>query len=202
MLTPTAAALLAALAVLATPEKAQKQSWESAVKPEANAFFWPRAARVEVDGKVAGQGSLTLETADPQRSFRIKVSAPGFEAEEATVQAARIANGQFYLALRPAGFGQRLDPLDPSAMALAASALWKAGRRGDAAEYAEQSLSRGNTPLANRILGDYWKGRGDRDKAVRYYTMYLSLASAPADGPEIRQWLMQDRPGDITIPER
>jgi hypothetical protein len=191
--------LVAACVASAAPEK---QSWESTLKPAANASFWPRSALVEIDGKAVGRGSAALEVGDPKRTFRIRVSAAGFETEEAVVEAGRIANRQFLMALRPAGFAQRVDPADPVGMALAAAALWRAGRADDAAEYAEQSLSGGNTPLANRVLGDVWRSRGDRDRAIRYYTMYLSLSDDPPGAAEIRAWLLQPRPGDIALPER
>jgi hypothetical protein len=47
-----------------------------------------------------------------------------------------------------------------------------------------------------------WRRRGDREKATKHYTMYLSLTDSPPDAPEIRAWLMQPRPGDITVPAR
>jgi tetratricopeptide (TPR) repeat protein len=170
--------------------------------PEARADFLPRTALIEVDGQVRGRGFVKLEVADPKRTFRLRVSAEGFETEEAVVEAARVASRDYVLALRPAGFAGRVDPANATSMALAADALWKAGRADHAAEYAERSLKAGNTPLANRILGDVWKRRGDRDQATRYYTMYLSLTNDPPDAPEIKAWLMQPRPGDITLPVR
>jgi hypothetical protein len=197
---PSAAALLAALAVLAAPP--EKQSWDTVQVPEARADFLPQSALIEVDGQARGRGFVRLEVTDPKRTFRIRVSAEGFETEEAVVEAGRIANRQYFLALRPAGFDRKVDTRDAASMALAASALWKAGRVDDAADYAEQSVRTGNTPLANRVLGDVWRRRGDRDQAVKFYAMYLSLADNPADGAEIKAWLMQDRPGDITIPAR
>ncbi len=190
------------LAALAAPPAPAKQSWTDAVKPEVSAEFLPRSARIEVDGKEVGRGFAKLEVADPKRTFRVRVSADGFETEEATVEAARVQDREFLLALRPAGFVQRLSPGDARGMALAASALWRAGRADDAAAYAEQSLAVANVALANRVLGDVWRARGDRDQATRYYTMYLSLMENPADGPEIKAWLMQPRPGDITIPAK
>ncbi|HUL61343.1 MAG TPA: tetratricopeptide repeat protein [Anaeromyxobacteraceae bacterium] len=193
----SAAAVVAALAALAAPAK---QSWESSKRPEVTAEFLPRSAAVEVDGEAKGRGFVALEVADPKRTFRIRVSAEGFEPEEKVVEAGRVANRQFFLALRPAGFGKKVDPADAASMALASSALWRAGRADDAADYAEQSLSTGNSPLANRVMGDVWRRRGDRDKAVRYYTMYLSLTDNPPDAPEIKAWLMQPKPGDITVP--
>jgi hypothetical protein len=196
---PSAIALLAALAALAAPAK---QSWDSTVKPAANAEFLPHSALVEIDGQAQGRGFVHLEVADPKRTFRLRVSAEGFETEEAVVEAARVASRDYVLALRPAGFAGRVDPANATSMALAADALWKAGRADHAAEYAERSLKAGNTPLANRILGDVWKRRGDRDQATRYYTMYLSLTNDPPDAPEIKAWLMQPRPGDITLPVR
>jgi hypothetical protein len=199
MIAPSVAAVLVALAALADPPK---QSWDAAMKPDVDAQFMPRSALVEVDGKSRGRGTVTFEVGDPKRTYRIRVSAEGFEPEEAVVEAGRIANRQFFLALRPAGFGRKVDPADAVSMALAASALLKAGRADDAAEYAEQSLRTGSTPLANRVLGDVWRSRGDPDKATRYYAMYLSLADDPPDGPEIKAWLSQPRPGDITIPAR
>ena len=75
-------------------------------------------------------------------------------------------------------------------------------RVDDAADYAQQSFRGGNTPLANRVLGDVWRRRGDRDQATRYYTMYLSLSDHPADEAAIREWLLQPRAGDITIPAK
>jgi hypothetical protein len=186
-----------ALALLAAP---QKESWDAANPAMARASFLPRSAVIEVDGQARGRGSVELAVADPSRTFRVRLSAEGFEPVEAVVQAGAIARQQFYLALRPAGFDRKVDPSDAPSMALAASALWRAGRVDDAADYAEQSLQGGNTPLANKVLGEVWRRRGDRDQAVRYFTMYLSIATNPADGPEIKAWLMQDRPGDITIP--
>jgi hypothetical protein len=201
----SAAAILASLAVLTASgdqPAGKKQSWDSVTTPEARADFLPQSALIEVDGQPKGRGFVKLEVADPKRTFRIRVSAEGFETEEAVVEAERIANRQYYLALRPAGFDGRVDTRDAASMARAASALWRAGRIDDAADYAEQALRTGNPPLANRVLGDVWKRRGDRDKAVRYYSMYLSLTDNPPDGAEIREWLMQPRPGDITIPAK
>ena len=65
-------------------------------------------------------------------------------------------------------------------------AMWQMtwGRADDAAEYADYSLRLASTPLANRVLGDVWRKRGDREQE------------------EIRAWLLQDRPGDITIPAK
>ena len=198
---PSTAAILAALAVLAAPP--EKQSWDSVQKPPRRG---PTSCRRRPSsrwtGRPRGRGFVKLEVADPKRTFRIRVSAEGFETEEAVVEAGRIANRQYFLALRPAGFERKVDTQDAASMALAAAALWKAGRVDDAADYAEQSLRTGNTPLANRVLGDVWRRRGDRDRALKHYTMYLSLADNPPDGPEIRAWLMQDRPGDITVPAR
>jgi hypothetical protein len=193
------AAVLVAFAALADPAR---QPWDTAVKPEANAEFLPRSAAVEIDGQVRGHGWVLLEVGDPARTFRVRVSAEGFEPREAVVEASRIANHRYVLALRPVGFEGRVDAGDARSMALAAAALLRANRVDDAQEYAEQSLTTGNTPLANRVLGDVWRRRGDRDRATKYYTMYLSLADDPKDGPEIREWLLQPRPGDITIPAR
>lgn len=196
----TVAAALAALSALAAP--AEKQSWESTVKPETNAVFLPRSALVEVDGAPRGRGSVHLEIEDRTRTFRVRVSAEGFETQEAVVEAARVADKDFALALRPAGYAKPVAARDASSMALAAAALLRAGRVDDAADYAEWSLRSGNTPLANRVLGDVWRRRGDRDQATRYYTMYLSIAEHPRDEAEIRAWLLQDKAGDITIPAK
>jgi tetratricopeptide (TPR) repeat protein len=200
MLAASAATLFVSLAFLATPP--EKQSWESAETPDVRAEFLPQSAQIEVDGKVLGRGYVLLKVPDPKRALRVRVSAPGFEPEERVVEAGRVVNKQYFLALRPSGFEQKLDARDAAGMARAASALWQAGRVDDAADYAQASLGAGNTPLANRILGEVWRRRGDRDQAVRYFTMYLSLAENPPDGPEIKAWLMQDRPGDITIPNK
>jgi tetratricopeptide (TPR) repeat protein len=197
-----AASVVALLVTLAAPAAPQKQSWESTVKPEAEAWFLPRSALVEVDGQPQGRGLAKIDAADPKRTYRLRVSAEGFETEEAVVESGRVANRQFALALRPAGFDRRVDPTDAGVMARAASALWKAGRADDAADYADASLKAGNTPLANRVLGDVWRARGDRDQATRYYTMYLSLMQNPPDAAEIKAWLMEPRPGDITIPAK
>jgi hypothetical protein len=202
---PAATALLLALAVTAEqskPAQPPRTSWES-VQPQSVTFeIMPRSARVEVDGKVQQPGLITIDVADPQRTFRVRASAEGFETQEATVVAGKVANRQVIVALRPSGYERTVDASDASSMALAAAALWRAKRVDDAAAYAEQSLQITNTDLANRVLGDVWRQRGDRDKATRYYTMYLSLVENPRDGPEIRAYLMQDRPGDITIPAR
>jgi len=192
-------AVLAAMATLATPAK---ESWDSVLKPDVHVETLPHSALVEVDGQARGRGFVTIEVKDPKAILRIRVSAEGFETEEAAVEAARVANGQFVLALRPVGFARRVDAGDAPSMALAAEALLRAGRADEAAEYAEQSLRAGKTPLANRVLGDVWRRRGDRDQATRYYSMYLSLADNPPDGPEIRAWLSRPRDGDITVPAR
>ena len=51
-----------------------------------------------------------------------------------------------------------------------------------------------------RVLGDVWRRRGDRDRAVRHYASYLSLAQDPPEAAEIRAWVSQGK-GDITIPQ-
>jgi hypothetical protein len=199
MPTASTAALLASLALLAAPPK---QDFEATQTKDVRAEFLPRSAVIEVDGKERGRGHVLIELADPKRTFKVRVSAEGFEPAEAVVEAGKVVHREYFLALRPAGFDRKVDTQDPASMALAASALWRAGRVDDAADYAEQSMRKGNTALANRILGEVWRRRGDRDKAVAYFTMYLSLTDNPPDGPEIRAWLMQDRPGDITVPAK
>jgi hypothetical protein len=193
------AGALAALAVLAPPEK---QPFEATRGRDARAEFLPKSALIEVDGKPLGRGYAMLPIGDTARTYRVRVSAEGFEPVERVLEASKIVDKQAFLALRPAGFTQPVDVADSASMAQAAQALWKAGRLDDAVDYAEQSFTTGNTPLANRVLGEVWRQRGDRDKAVRYFTMYLSLADNPPDGPAIRAWLLQDRPGDITIPAK
>jgi tetratricopeptide (TPR) repeat protein len=195
------AAAVAALAALAPPA-APKQSWDATMRPEGYAAFLPHTAAVEVDGKVVGRGSVQVEVTDPARRIHLRVSADGFEPEEATVEAGRVADREFMVVLRPAGWTKRLDPRDASATALAAADLWRAGHVDAAAEYADYSLRLANTPLANRVLGDVWRKRGDREKATQYYTKYLSISENAAEKEEIRAWLMQDRPGDITIPAK
>jgi tetratricopeptide (TPR) repeat protein len=172
------------------------------VRAEGYAAFLPHGALVEVDGKERGRGSVKLEVSDPKQTFRIRVSAEGFEPEERTVEAGRIGDREFMFVLRPAGWTGRIAPGDASSTALAAAELWRAGRVDDAAEYADYSLRLANTPLANRVLGDVWRKRGDREKATQYYTMYLSISENAGEKEEIRAWLMQDRPGDITIPAK
>jgi tetratricopeptide (TPR) repeat protein len=203
MIATCSAALLAALAVMApapAPPPPTAQSLEATRALETRADFLPRSALIEVDGQVRGRGYVKLELGDGRRTFKVRVSAEGYQTEELVVEAARVVDRQFVLALRPVGFDRRIDTRDAASMALAASALWRAGRVDDAADYAEESLRTGNTALANRVLGDVWRKRGDRDQAVKYYAMYLSLMDDPPDAKEIRAWLMQDRPGDIVIP--
>ncbi len=195
------AAAVAALTALAPPEQ-PKQSWSATMRPDGFAAFLPHTAVVEVDGKVAGRGSVQVEVADPKRTFRVRVSAEGFEPEEATVEAAHVADREFMIVLRPVGFAERIAPNDASATARAAAELWRAGRVDDAAEYADYSLRLANTPLANRVMGDVWRKRGDREKAVQYYTMYMSISENAAEKEQIRAWLLQERPGDITIPAK
>lgn len=194
-----AAAGLVPLAAFSGPAK---ESWDSVVKPEAKVEVMPRRARLEVDGKERGRGFATLDVTDPRRKFRVRATAEGFEPAEAVVEGGAIADQSFFLALRPLGFGstRRLDPRDAPSMAQAAAALWRAGRVDDAAEYAEQSLRGGETALANRVLGDVWRRRGDRDRAVRHYASYLSLAQDPPEAAEIRAWVSQGK-GDITVPQ-
>jgi tetratricopeptide (TPR) repeat protein len=195
---------LAVLAAVTAGAGPAKQSWDSEVKPVVRVQVLPNAARVEVDGQARGSGLVTLEVTDPKRTFRVRASAEGFETEEAVVEAGKVANLHFFLALRPVGFGSSgsLDPGDAARMAQAAEVLWRAGRVDAAAEYAEQALLGGRNALANRVLGDVWRRRGDRDQATRYYAAYLSLAADPPDGAEIRAWLTQPRAGDITVPAR
>jgi tetratricopeptide (TPR) repeat protein len=197
MIAMTTTTVLLALTLLADPAK---ESWEAVNPAMARASFMPRSALIEVDGQPRGRGSVELEVTDPKRTFRVRLSAEGFEPAEAVVEAGKIAHRQFHIALRPAGFDRPVDTTDAPSLALAAAALWRAGRADDAADYAEQSLRNGNTALANKVLGEVWRMRGNRDQAVRFFTMYLSLAPNSSDAPEIKSWLMQDRPGDITIP--
>ncbi len=190
---------LAPLAALAGPAK---ETWDSVMKPEAKVEVLPHSALVEVDGTARGRGFATLDVSDPKRKFRVRAAAEGFETEDVVVEGGSIADRWFFVALRPVGFGsgRRLDPRDAPSMAQAAAALWRAGRVDDAAEYAEQSIRGGNTALANRVLGDVWRRRGNRDRAVQHYAMYLSLADNPPDAEEIKAWVSQVK-GDITIRE-
>ena len=172
------------------------------MRPDGFAAFLPHTAVVEVDGKVAGRGTIQVEVSDPVRKLHVRASAEGFEAEETTVEAGHVADREFMIVLRPAGWSQRIDPADASSTALAAAELWRAGRADEAAEYADYSLRLANTPLANRVMGDVWRKRGDREKATQYYTMYLSISENAAEKEQVRAWLLQDRPGDITIPAK
>jgi hypothetical protein len=193
--------VLAVLAALAAGAGPAKESWDSVVKPEVKVEILPHAALVEVDGKARGRGFATLDVTDPKRRFRVRASAEGFETAEAEVEGGSIADRRFFLALRPLGFGsnRRLDPGDAPSMAQAAATLWRAGRVDAAAEYAEQSVRGGNTALANRVLGDVWRHRGNRDRAIQHYAVYLSLAENPPDAAEIKEWVSQVK-GDITVP--
>ena len=199
---PMALAVLAAVVGLAPLAGPAKESWDSVLKPEAKVEILPHSAQVEVDGKARGRGFATLDVSDPKRKFRVRASAEGFETEDVEVEGGSIADRWFFVALRPVGFGsgRRLDPRDAPSMAQAAAALWRAGRVDDAAGYAEQSLRGGNTALANRVLGDVWRRRGNRDRAVQHYAVYLSLADNPPDAAEIKAWVSQVK-GDITVPD-
>lgn len=199
---PSVTALLLALTVTAEPLPPAAPTLESVRSKEATLEVMPRSALVEVDGKEQRRGLVTIDATDPKRIFRIRVSAEGFETREAEVLAGQAAARQVVVVLRPVGLDGPVDAQDAPSLALAASALLGAGRATDAVDYAEQSLRTRNNGLANRVLGDVWRQRGDRDRATRHYTMYLSLEDNPRDGPEIRAWLLQPRPGDITIPAR
>lgn len=198
-----AALAAAALVPAAAPAGPPKESWDSVVKPEAKLEVLPHRAAIEVDGQPRGRGYATLDVSDPARKFRVRASAEGFETAEVEVTGQGIADRRFFVALRPAGFGsdRRLDPGDAPGMAQAAAALWRAGRVDDAAEYAEQSIRGGDTPLANRVLGDVWRRRGNRDRAIQYYAAYLSLAADPPEAAEIKAWVSQVK-GDITVPAK
>jgi len=194
LLVPAAAALLACAA--------ERGSWRELAPPEVLVEVLPRAARVELDGQPAGTGSRTLPVPEATRLYRIRASAPGFEAAEVELPGEKLAGSRLGMALRPEGFGsgRRLDLDDPSGLSQAAAQLERGGRAPEAVEYAERALSLAEVPLAHRVLGAAYARLGDRRASVRHYTDYLNLAPDAPDAAAISRALERSR-GDITIPQ-
>jgi tetratricopeptide (TPR) repeat protein len=180
---------------------AERQSWRDLAPPEALVEVLPRAALVELDGRLLGAGSRTVPVPEPTRLYKIRATAPGFEPAEVEQPGEKLAGSRLGMALRPEGFGfgRRIDLDDPSSLTLAAAQLEREGRAPEAVEYAERALSMAELPLAHRVLGAAYARLGDRRASIRHYADYLGLAPDAPDAAAISRALEKAR-GDITIP--
>ncbi len=199
-MTPRSAPAAAAL-LLASACAAPKQSWREMQLPEVFVELLPPAAVLEVDGRVLGPGSRPVQLPDARRRYRLRATAPGFQAAEMTAEGEKLVGTRVSLLLRPEGFGasRRLDAGDPASLAQAAVVLLRAGRLDDARNYADRSLELAEVPLAHRVLGAVYDKQGDRRKAAQEYSTYLSLVPDAPDAKAVAGAVERAR-GDLTIP--
>jgi predicted Zn-dependent protease len=192
-----------AIAAAALACAAPQQRFEDVSGAEGLIEVLPRGAAVEVDGQPRGVGAVTVPIRDREQVHTVVVRAPGFEVAAVEIAASELAGGHVGIALRPAGFGaaRPLAMDDPASLVAAAALLLRAGRDGEAAEYAEHAAELApSAPAPRRLLGDAYLRLGRKDRALDAYVAYLERA--PEDAPEraeVEERVAAMR-GDLTLP--
>jgi hypothetical protein len=164
-------------------------SWNQVRPREAYVETLPPGALVQVDGVELGRSPLAFPVPDTGRSYEVRATAPGFEAAAVSERGDKLAGGRLEVVLRPEGFGsqRRLALGEPVGLAQAASTLLRANRPADALAFAQASLAAGESPQAHRISGEAYLRLGDRNLAVKEYSLYLSLAPDAPDRKAVEQ---------------
>jgi hypothetical protein len=181
---------LLALAVLsvacATP---RSPSLADVLPPVAYVDTLPPGAVVSVDGVEVGQGSVEFPVRDESRTYVIRATATGFEPAERSVRGTKLAGTRIEIVLRPKGFGteRQLQAGEPAGLLQAAVALLRADRPRDAIAFATASLAAGGPPDGHRVMGQAWRRLGNRELAVKEWSLYLSLAPDAPDRQEVEK---------------
>ncbi len=184
--TRAAASLAVLLAACAGPKPV---SWSEVRPPEVYVDTLPPGAIVSVDGVEIGKGPLSVPIRDESRSYLVRVTAEGFEPLEASLPGAKLAGTRHEVVLRPQGFGseRKLAAGEPAGLLQAAFVLLRANRNAEALAYAEASLAAGESALAHRTAGYAQLRLGNRNEAVRQFSLYISLAPEAADRKDIEK---------------
>jgi tetratricopeptide (TPR) repeat protein len=188
-MTPRTSALLT-LAILSTGcASAQKASWAEVQPPVAYLETLPPGALVTVDGIEVGLGPLAFPVPDEAHAYAIRVTSAGFEPLEASFAGSKLAGARIELVLRPEGFGsqRQLASGEPAGLLQAAVALLRANRPKDAITYAKASLAAGDSPQGHKVCGQAYRRMGNRDLAIKEYSLYLSLSPDAPDRKAIEE---------------
>ena len=188
-MTPRTSALLT-LAILSTGcASAQKASWAEVQPPVAYLETLPPGALVTVDGIEVGLGPLAFPVPDEAHAYAIRVTSAGFEPLEASFAGSKLAGSRIELVLRPEGFGsqRQLASGEPAGLLQAAVALLRANRPKDAITYAKASLAAGDSPQGHKVCGQAYRRMGNRDLAIKEYSLYLSLSPDAPDRKAIEE---------------
>jgi hypothetical protein len=192
----TRLALAAAAASLAAAcASAPPATWSTVRPPEASVETLPPSAVVSVDGAEVGRGSVSFPVPDESRTYALRATAPGFEPLDVAIPGARLAGTRIDLVLRPEGFGsqRRLVAGEPVGLQQAATALLRAGRAEDALAFAQASLAAGESPQGHKVAGEAWRRLGNREMAVKEWSLYLSLMPDAPDRKAIEQSIAATR---------
>jgi tetratricopeptide (TPR) repeat protein len=184
--TPALASLLLLLAACAAEKPIP---WSEVRPPEVYVDTLPPGALVTVDGVEIGKGPLSVPVRDESRTYLVRVAAPGFDPVEVSLPGARLAGTRHEVVLRPVGFGtqRKLAAGEPAGLLQAALVLLRADRNAEALAYARASLAAGESALAHRAAGDAQLKLGNRNEAIREYSLYISLAPEAPDRKEIEK---------------
>ncbi len=197
------AALLLALAGVACAGP-RPVSWDQVRPPEAYVETLPGSALVSVNGKEVGKAPVSFPVPGESADFEIRVEAPGFETTTFTEKGGKLAGTRLDVVLRPEGFGsqRRLSLGDAVGLAQAAAALLRANRPTEALAFAQASLAAGESPQAHRSAGEAYRRMGNRNMAVKEFSLYLSLAPDAPDRKAIEQAIASSRKDiDMTAPK-
>jgi hypothetical protein len=191
----TRLALAAASSLAASCASTPSATWSVVRPPEAYVETLPPSAVVSVDGTEVGKGSVSFPVPDESRTYAVRATAPGFEPLDLAVPGARLAGTRIEVVLRPEGFGsqRRLVAGEPVGLLQAAQALLRAGRAGDALAFAQASLAAGESPQGHRVAGDAWRKLGNREMAVKEWSLYLSQVPDSPDRKAIEQSIAATR---------
>lgn len=188
-MTPRTIALLA-LTVLGTACAAQqKATWAEVQPPVAYLETLPPGALVTVDGVEVGLGPLAFPVPDESRSYAIRVTSQGFEPLDVSFAGTKLAGARLELVMRPEGFGSQrtLVAGEPAGLLQAAVALLRANRPKDAITYAQASLAAGDSPQGHKVCGQAYRRLGNRDLAIKEYSLYLSLSPDAPDRKAVEE---------------
>ncbi len=188
-MTPGSNALLALTILVAGCASPRQASWAEVQPPVAYIETLPPGALVTVDGAEVGLGPLAFPVPDEARSYAIRVTSEGFEPLDATFAGSKLAGARIELVLRPVGFGsqRQLASGEPSGLLQAAVALLRANRPKDAITYARASLAAGDSPQGHKVCGQAYRRLGNRDMAIKEYSLYLSLSPDAPDRKAIEE---------------
>jgi hypothetical protein len=191
----TRLALAAAVSLVTSCASTPPATWSTVRPPEAYVEALPPSAVISVDGVEVGKGSVSFPVPDDTRTYTLRATAPGFEPFVLAVPGTTLAGTRIDVVLRPEGFGsqRKLAAGEPVGLLQAAIALLRAGRAADALAFAQASLAAGESPQGHKVAGDAWRKLGNREMAVKEWSLYLSLVPDAPDRKAIEQSVASTR---------